>query len=64
MSQLEREIAEALRALAAPGSPTSLISSLDVPAAAMMSIAGFYAALPALARRRGHESRSPTAIAA
>ena len=57
-----RSVAEALRALAAQGSPTSLISSLDVPAAAMMLIAGFYAALPALARRRGHDPDLPPSL--
>jgi glucosamine--fructose-6-phosphate aminotransferase (isomerizing) len=54
-------VADALRALAQQGSPTILVASSATiaPAAPLMLIAGFYAALPALARRRGHDPDHP-----
>jgi glutamine---fructose-6-phosphate transaminase (isomerizing) len=60
-------VAEALRALAEQGSPTILVSapalpSALAPAAAVMLIAGFYAALPALTRRRGRDPDQPPSL--
>jgi glutamine---fructose-6-phosphate transaminase (isomerizing) len=56
-------VVEALRALAAQGSPTTLVAASDrEPAASVALLAGFYAALPALARRRGHDPDRPSAL--
>jgi glutamine---fructose-6-phosphate transaminase (isomerizing) len=57
----------AVRVLAEQGSPTILVSPPDVPsaiaaAAPVMLIAGFYAALPGLARRRGQNPDQPSAL--
>lgn len=56
-------VAEATRALAAQGSPVSLVAAPDprsIPAIALLT--AFYAALPALARRRGHDPDRPPAL--
>jgi glutamine---fructose-6-phosphate transaminase (isomerizing) len=57
-------VAEALRALAGQGSPTMLMAAQDgqTAAATMRLLAGFYTALPALARRRGHDPDHPTEL--
>jgi glutamine---fructose-6-phosphate transaminase (isomerizing) len=56
-------VVEALRALAEQGSPATLVAASDQgPAAAIALLAGFYAALPGLARRRGHDPDRPPAL--
>jgi glucosamine--fructose-6-phosphate aminotransferase (isomerizing) len=56
-------VREAVRALAGQGSPASLTRAPDPePAPAIVLLAGFYAALPALARRRGHDPDRPAAL--
>jgi len=60
-------VVEALRALAVQGSPTMLVAAdalpeAIAPAAAVALIAAFYAALPALARRRGRDPDRPPAL--
>ena len=58
MSQLEREIARDPGAVDR-GRPRQSRAGGTVPAAAMMLVAGFYAALPTLACRRGHDPNLP-----
>ncbi len=58
---------EALQALSEQGSPTILVSTPALadalsPAAPVAMIAGFYAALPALARRRGRDPDRPPSL--
>jgi len=48
-----------LQRATSPVSATNDEPAATVPAAAMMLIAGFYAALPALTRRRGHDPDLP-----
>jgi glucosamine--fructose-6-phosphate aminotransferase (isomerizing) len=60
-------VIEALRALAAQGSPTILVAAPALPdplaaAAPVVMIAGFYAALPDLARRRGRDPEKPPSL--
>jgi glucosamine--fructose-6-phosphate aminotransferase (isomerizing) len=60
-------VAEALRALAAQGSPTLLVSvpalpEALAPATPIVLIARFYAALPELARRRGRDPDHPPSL--
>jgi glutamine---fructose-6-phosphate transaminase (isomerizing) len=56
-------VVDALRVLAEQGSPTTLVVASDhEPAAAVALLARFYAALPSLARRRGHDPDRPTAL--
>jgi glutamine---fructose-6-phosphate transaminase (isomerizing) len=56
-------VVEALCALAAQGSPATLVAASDrEPAGAVALLAGFYAALPALARRRGQDPDRPPAL--
>lgn len=56
-------VVEALRALAEQGSPATLVAASDQgSAAALALLAGFYAALPGLARRRGHDPDRPAAL--
>jgi glutamine---fructose-6-phosphate transaminase (isomerizing) len=56
-------VVETLRALALQGSPTTLVAASDrEQGAAVALLAGFYAALPALARRRGHDPDRPQAL--
>ncbi|HEY1722393.1 MAG TPA: SIS domain-containing protein [Magnetospirillaceae bacterium] len=60
-------VVEALKALAEQGSPTILVTAPKLadalaPAAPVPMIAGFYAALPALARRRGRDPENPPSL--
>jgi glutamine---fructose-6-phosphate transaminase (isomerizing) len=60
-------VVAALRALAAQGSPTIVMSLAHreaalAAAAPLMLLAGFYAALPELARRRGHDPDRPPGL--
>ena len=60
-------VVEALKALAEQGSPTILVSAPALPdaiapAAPVAMIAGFYAALPNLARRRGRDPENPPSL--
>jgi glucosamine--fructose-6-phosphate aminotransferase (isomerizing) len=56
-------VVEALRAMAAQGSRVTLAAAPDREAvAAIALLAGFYAALPALARRRGRDPDHPAAL--
>lgn len=56
-------VGEALRAMAAQGSPVTLAAAPNrEPCPAIKLLAGFYAALPALARRRGRDPDHPAAL--
>jgi len=62
-----QSVVEALKALAVQGSPTILVTSDGLPeaiasAAPVALIAAFYAALPALARRRGMDPDRPPSL--